>query len=474
MKKFTDFQLSEPVIRAINNMGFEETTPIQEKTIPLGLEGKDLIAQAPTGTGKTAAFGIPMVERFEPNNPVVQGVVITPTRELAIQVGEELNRIGQYTGLRALPIYGGQDISRQIKALKRRPQIIVGTPGRMMDHLRRRTLKFDKVKIAVLDEADEMLNMGFIEDIETILEQVSSQRQTLLFSATMPKPIQELAKKFMEQPELVQIQNRTITVDSVEQGYVEVPERKKFDVLCNFLDIHSPEMAIVFGRTKRRVDELAEALSKRGYLAEGIHGDLTQPQRDSVMRRFKAQTIEILVATDVAARGLDISGVTHVYNFDIPQDPESYVHRIGRTGRAGNTGSAMTFITPRESDHLRVIERITRGKLVRHHAPSLYDALEGQQQQIMERILITSEQEDLSPYRMLAQQLLEQVDSVSLVAASLKLLTKEPNTTSVQLTAEAPLRTQKKKNNGKKRYGGRGGGQRRDNKRGRASKKNYK
>lgn len=472
MKKFIDLQLSDPVIKAINHMGFEETTPIQEKTIPLGLKGEDLIAQAPTGTGKTAAFGIPMIERLESDNPDIQGVVITPTRELAIQVGEEINRIAQYTGLRALPIYGGQDITRQIKALKRRPQIIVGTPGRMMDHLRRRTLKFDKVKIAVLDEADEMLNMGFIEDIETILEQVSTQRQTLLFSATMPKRIQELAKKFMKQPQLVQIQTRAITVDSVEQGYVEVTERKKFDVLCNFLDIHSPEMAIVFGRTKRRVDELAEALSKRGYLAEGIHGDLTQQQRDSVMRRFKGQTIEILVATDVAARGLDISGVTHVYNFDIPQDPESYVHRIGRTGRAGNTGFAMTFITPRESDHLLVIERMTKGRLVRHNAPSLYDALEGQQSQIMEKILVTSEQEDLAPYRLLAQQLLEQVDSVSLVAASLKLLTKEPNTTSVKLTEEEPLHSRRKKNKGNKRYGGHEG--RRGNQRGRSSKKKYK
>lgn len=441
MSNFNEIGLSRPLIRAIAEMGFEETTPIQEKTIPFALEGRDIIGQAQTGTGKTAAFGIPIIERMSDERDSIRALVVTPTRELAIQVAEELNKIGQFKGVRALPIYGGQDIDRQIRGLKNRPQIIVGTPGRLMDHMRRKTVRLQQVQTVVLDEADEMLSMGFVEDIENILTEVPTDHQTLLFSATMPRTIKDLAQKFMKNPEIIGIQTKEMTVPQVEQYYVEVQEQQKFDVLCRLLDIQSPELAIVFSRTKRRVDELFEALSKRGYSAEGIHGDLTQARRDTVMRRFKEGLTDILVATDVAARGLDISGVTHVYNFDVPQDPEGYVHRIGRTGRAGKAGKAVTMVTPREIGYLRLIEQVAKRKIIRKPLPTINDALAGQQRLTMDKILKTVEDNDISRYKEMAEELLEAGDSITLLSAALKLLTKEPNTVPVSLTQEAPLRS---------------------------------
>jgi ATP-dependent RNA helicase DeaD len=443
MATFQELGLCIPVIRAIVDMGFEEMTPIQELAIPIALAGRDLIGQAQTGTGKTAAFGIPLMEKAEINNENIQGLVITPTRELAIQVAEELNRIGQFRGVRALPLYGGQDINRQIRSLKSKPGIIVGTPGRLMDHMRRRTVRLQNARFVVLDEADEMLNMGFIEDIETIFSAVPGDRQTMLFSATMPKPIQELAGRFMKNPEIIGIKSKEITVPNTEQHYYEVPERQKFDVLCRLLDIQSPDSAIVFGRTRRRVDELFEALNKRGYSAEGIHGDLAQPKRDSVMRNFRAGATEILAATDVAARGWDIGGITHIYNFDIPQDPESYVHRIGRTGRLGKPGLAITFVTPRELGHLRLIEKTIKRKIVRKTNPTFNDAIEGRQRLSVEKIIQAMKTEDISAYKEIAGELLEENDSVTLLSAALKLLTKEPNTDPVRLTEEAPLARKK-------------------------------
>ncbi|MDP3058320.1 MAG: DEAD/DEAH box helicase, partial [bacterium] len=416
-------------------------TPIQEKALPIALAGRDLIGQAQTGTGKTAAFGIPMIEKINQDMAQVQGLVIAPTRELAIQVAEELNRIGQFKGVRALPIYGGQDIVRQIMALKLRPHIIVATPGRLMDHMRRKTVRMPGVKVVVLDEADEMLNMGFIEDIENILQEVPTDRQTLLFSATMPKPIQLLAQRFMREPELVTIDTKELTVANVEQYYIEVNEGQKFDCLCRLIDLETPSSAIVFGRTKRRVDELSEALLKRGYAAEGIHGDLTQGRRDQVMRKFRDGMSEILVATDVAARGLDISGVTHIYNFDIPQDPESYVHRIGRTGRAGKSGIAITFISFREMEHLRMIERLTNRKIHRKPIPTTTEALEGQRRTTIERLQGVIEEGNLEKFTLSAESLLEKIDSVTLVAAALKLLTKETDVAPITLTEEKPLRS---------------------------------
>ncbi|CQR70715.1 DEAD-box ATP-dependent RNA helicase CshA [Sporomusa ovata DSM 2662] len=441
MVKFKELGISDLTIRALSDMGFEEPTPIQEQAIPILLAGKDLVGQAQTGTGKTAAFGIPLLENIGKSVGATFGIVLTPTRELCIQVAEELNKLGQFSNVRTLPIYGGQDIQRQIKSLQRKPQIIVATPGRLMDHMDRRTIKLNDIKMVVMDEGDEMLNMGFIEDIEKILSATPDSRQTLLFSATMPRQIQNLAQRFLKDPALISIKSKEVTVPLIEQYYMEVLDRQKFDVFCRLLDIQSPELSIVFGRTKRRVDELTEGLKKRGYSAEGIHGDLTQAKRDSVLRQFREGIIDILVATDVAARGLDVSGVTHVYNFDIPQDPESYVHRVGRTGRAGQTGLAMTFVIPRELDHLRSIERLTKRKIVRMPVPTVTEAIEGQQRLAVEKLLNQIEDGGLEQYRGRAEELLTETDSVALLSAALKLLTKEPDCTPIKITEEAPLRS---------------------------------
>lgn len=451
---FQEIKLSKEVLDAINAMGFEEFTPIQAETIPLSLQGQDIIGQAQTGTGKTAAYGIPLVERLDPSLDHVQALVVTPTRELAMQVAAELNRIGQFKQVRTLPVYGGQDINRQIRSLAKGQHIIVGTPGRLLDHLRRRTLRLNQLQTVVLDEADEMLNMGFIDDIKSILKEIPTQHQTMLFSATMPQAIKDLAEHFMQQPEIITIKAKELTVPSIEQYYYEVKESQKFDVLCRLLDINNPDSAIVFGRTKRRVSELAEALSKRGYSADGIHGDLTQSKRDSVMRLFRDGAIDILVATDVAARGLDVSGVTHVFNFDIPQDPESYVHRIGRTGRAGQTGEAITFMTPREINQLRTIEQLIKRKIARRPLPTLTQAIEGQQRLTVEKLLQTIDSNGIEPYKALAETLLDETDSVLLLAAALKLLTKEPDTTPVELTAEEPIKRSTPHRSGNKRVQG--------------------
>lgn len=443
MTKFQDLGISQATMKSLKRMGFEEATPVQAQTIPLSLENKDLIGQAQTGTGKTAAFGIPLIDKIDVDSNVVQGIVIAPTRELAIQVSEELYKIGYGKRARVLSIFGGQDINRQIRALKKFPQIIVGTPGRVLDHINRKTLRLDNVHTVILDEADEMLNMGFIEDIESILAQTPEERQTLLFSATMPAPIQRMAEKFMKNPEIVKVKSKEMTVPSIEQFYVEVQEKSKFDILTRLLNIQAPELAIVFGRTKRRVDELSEALNLRGYMAEGIHGDLSQAKRMSVLKKFKEGNIDVLVATDVAARGLDISGVTHVYNFDIPQDPESYVHRIGRTGRAGKTGMAMTLITPREKSYLHVVEKTIKRKMDRMQPPTLDEALEGQQKAAIEKILQSIETNNLQYYKHAAEELLEQQDATTIVSAVLKMLTKEPDATPVKLTEEKPLPSKK-------------------------------
>jgi len=460
LTKFQELGLSEATLKAVLNMGFEEATPIQAETIPLGLANKDLIGQAQTGTGKTAAFGIPLIEKIDLKMDAIQGIIIAPTRELAIQVSEEIYKLGSGKRVRVLPIYGGQDISRQIRSLKKAPHIIVGTPGRVLDHINRKTMRLDTVQTVILDEADEMLNMGFIEDIEAILAATPTERQTLLFSATMPGPIQRMAERFMKDPQIIRVKTKELTIPAIEQYYLEVIEKNKFDVLTRLLDIQSPELAIIFGRTKRRVDELADALNLRGYTAEGIHGDLSQAKRMSVLRKFKEGSIDVLVATDVAARGLDISGVTHVYNFDIPQDPESYVHRIGRTGRAGKSGMALTFITPREKSYLAVVERTARHKMQRMQAPTLDEALEGQQRAVVDKIVATIESNNLHYYKAAAQELLESNDASTVVSAVLKMLTKEPDTTPVKLTEESPApqrRDRKPQDRDRKRSDSRGG-----------------
>lgn len=449
--KFEELQISSTTLKSLRRIGFEETTPIQEQTIPLSMEGKDIIGQAQTGTGKTAAFGIPLVEKVNPKNKHIQSLVIAPTRELAIQVSEELYKIGYEKHVQVLAVFGGQDISRQIRALKKNPAIIVGTPGRLLDHINRRTIKLQDIHTVVLDEADEMLNMGFIEDIEKILESVPEERQTLLFSATMPDRIRQIATRFMKSPEIVRVKAKEMTVPQIDQFFVKVDERDKFDALTRLLDYQSPDLAIVFGRTKRRVDEVAEALSIRGYTAEGIHGDLSQAKRLQVLRKFKEGSVDVLVATDVAARGLDISGVTHVYNFDIPQDPESYVHRIGRTGRAGKTGMAITFVSPREMSYLRTVEETTKKRMKRMQVPSIAEAIEGQQRLVVDKLSSTIDGNDLSLYRKAAEELLADQDPVTVVSAALKLLTKEPDTTPVKISYEAPLPGKRDKNNNSKK-----------------------
>ncbi|MUK89724.1 DEAD/DEAH box helicase [Ornithinibacillus sp. L9] len=467
MTTFSELGISDPIMKSLEKMGFEEATPIQAETIPLAIKGNDVIGQAQTGTGKTAAFGIPMIQKIDPKQRKVQGLVVAPTRELAIQVAEELNRLGRIKGVRALPVYGGQHMDRQIRSLKDGPQIVVATPGRLLDHFRRRTIRTDLVQTAVLDEADEMLNMGFIDDIREILKGIPEERQTLLFSATMPKEIRDIATNLMKEPKEVKVKAKEMTVENIEQHFVEIPEKFKFDTLTNHLDINNPELAIVFSRTKKRVDEITEGLQARGFRAEGIHGDLTQGKRMSVLNKFKHGRVDVLVATDVAARGLDISGVTHVYNFDIPQDPESYVHRIGRTGRAGRTGEAISFVTPREIAHLRLIEKVTKSKMKRMVPPSNKEARRGQQQITVERILKTIDNKDLESYHETANELLQEHDSITVVAAALKMLTKERRDVPVQISSVAPISVKKAQNmkkdnnrrsNNKRFFGKRGQG----------------
>ncbi|GGF69766.1 DEAD-box ATP-dependent RNA helicase CshA [Paenibacillus albidus] len=462
MKTFAEFDLQPKVLQAILELGFEEATPIQEQSLPLALAGSDLIGQAQTGTGKTAAFGIPLISKIDREDEKIRALIMTPTRELAIQVAEEIGKLARFKGLRSLAIYGGQDIGRQIRGLKKKPQIIIGTPGRLLDHINRKTIRLDDVQTVVLDEADEMLDMGFMEDIQSILKLVPEERQTMLFSATMPPNIQRLAQQFLKNPQHVSVIPKQISAPLIDQAYVEVPERQKFEALSRLIDMESPDLAIVFGRTKRRVDELAEALQKRGYSADGLHGDLSQNQRDAVMRKFRDGSIDVLVATDVAARGLDVSGVTHVINFDLPQDPESYVHRIGRTGRAGKEGTAWSFVTPREMDHLHLIERVTRHRITRKPLPTMAEAIEGKQRITAERLLGMVENGELNEYKGIAIQLLEQYDSVQLLSAAMKLLTGDTKDAQIELTPEDPIRAKRRggKNDirsGRKPSGGYGG-----------------
>lgn len=420
LKSFGEIELSKKLLQAVTAMGFEEPSPVQAKTIPLALEGIDVIGQAQTGTGKTAAFGIPTVEKIAERYHHVQALVLTPTRELAIQTAEELNKIGKFKHVRTLPIYGGQAIDRQIRALKRGVHIIVSTPGRLIDHLNRGTIVLDDVNMLVLDEADEMLDMGFIDDIETIIKAIPSERQTLLFSATMPAPIEKLSRRYMDNPQRITITRENLTVPLIEQIYYET--REKFEGLCRVLDVEETGKLIIFCRTKRAVDDLSASLDARGYSAGGLHGDLSQIQRDRVMKKFRDGRIDVLIATDVAARGIDIDDITHVINYDIPQDHESYVHRIGRTGRAGRKGVAMTFIEPKEYRQLRLIMKLARTKIERRELPTASDLLEHQRELVSERLVKTLEQNHYDDYHTIIADVASLgFDMVDIAAAALKL-----------------------------------------------------
>ena len=394
--KFEEMGLSEEIQKAVRYMGFEEASPIQAKAIPAMISGIDLIGQAQTGTGKTAAFGIPILEKVDPKLKKLQAIVLCPTRELAIQVADEIRNLSRYMhGIKVLPIYGGQDIVKQIRSLKSGTQIIIGTPGRVMDHMRRKTMKLDFVHTVVLDEADEMLNMGFREDIEFVLSGVPEERQTVLFSATMPKPIMEITKKFQNNAKVIKVTKKELTVPNIEQYYYDVKPKKKEEVLSRLLDIYSPRLSVVFCNTKKQVDLLVNALLGRGYFAAGLHGDMKQEQRDRVMQGFRTGKTEILVATDVAARGIDVDEVEAVFNYDLPQDDEYYVHRIGRTGRAGREGRAFSFVSGKEVYKLKEIQRYCKTKIYAQKVPSLNDVANTKMENILDDVERVIEQEDL-------------------------------------------------------------------------------
>jgi ATP-dependent RNA helicase DeaD len=425
---FIDLGLSDALLKSITAVGYEEPTPIQMATIPLMLEGRDVIAQAQTGSGKTAAFGLPIIETINPKLRHVQALILCPTRELAIQVSESLHKYGRHKEVETLPIYGGQPYERQFRGLQRGPQIVVGTPGRVMDHMRRQTLDVSRIKFFILDEGDEMLDMGFIEDIEWILEQVPEERQTALFSATMPPRIVDLSQRYLNQPERISVVSKTMTVPETTQAFYEVPRNRKIDALTRILDAEVPTLSMIFCRTKMMVDELGEALLARGYSAETLHGDLSQAQRDRVMRRFRTGQADILIATDVAARGLDIPDVSHVINYDIPGDPEAYVHRIGRTGRAGKTGVAITLVTAREVRWIRQIERAVRARIEPRRLPTVADVAERRVEQLKTQVQDALSDEAapaLAYYVSAVEEMAEEFDLTTLAAAALRLFAEE-------------------------------------------------
>ena len=420
---FGSLGLSQAVLRSIAGMGFDEPTPVQARVIPCLLEGRDVVAQALTGTGKTAAFGIPLVERIDTARAVPQAVVLVPTRELALQDAEQIGHIGHHRGLRLLPIYGGQPIYHQLRALERGVQVVVATPGRLLDHLRRGSIDLAGVGLLVLDEADQMLDMGFEEDMEQILAQLPQERVTALFSATMPKPILDMVGRFMREPEMVRLSKpQALTVPEIDQLFYQVPFPRKMDALCRVLDARQADRSIVFCATKRMVDEVVERLQSRAYEAEALHGDISQPQREKVLRAFREGRTEVLVATDVAARGLDVPEVSLVVNFDIPPDPEYYVHRIGRTGRGGRRGEAITFVNPREMRELRVIERVTGARIRPAEVPSAAEVEARDLQVLEEQLLHALGKDGWARYRAVIQDLMDEHDPVDLAAAALALV----------------------------------------------------
>lgn len=415
--------LDNRIVRAIREMGFEKLSPIQEQAIPYLLQGEDIIGQAQTGTGKTAAFGIPAIQHINPDVKKLQTIILCPTRELAIQAAEELRKIAKYMhGIKVLPVYGGQDISRQIAGL-RGVQIIVGTPGRVMDHMRRRTIKLDLVNMVVLDEADEMLNMGFREDMELILGQIPGEHQTALFSATMPKPILEITDRFQNDAKLVKVAAQELTIPLVSQKFYRVKNQDKDAACVRLLEYYQPKLTLIFCNTKKKVDELSDLLKEQGFQAEGLHGDLSQVQRDAVMKRFRNGGTSILIATDVAARGIDVDDVEAVINYDIPQDIEYYVHRIGRTGRAGRKGRSFTFANSREIYKIREIERVCHTTITEKKLPGAAKVLKAKADKYLNKAWELHEHEDIELMKSFLQRKMEEegCDALELAAAMLKL-----------------------------------------------------
>jgi ATP-dependent RNA helicase DeaD len=407
--RYDDSGLDERIIRAVSEMGFEYMSPIQKAAIPVMMEGRDIIGQAQTGTGKTAAFGIPLLQKVDPDNKHLQAVVLCPTRELAMQAADDIRDFAKYmSGIKVLPVYGGQDISRQIKALSAGVQIVVGTPGRVMDHMRRHTMKLKDVRVLVLDEADEMLDMGFRDDIETILQGMPEERQTALFSATMPEPILQITRKYQKDAEYIKMTPKEITVAAIDQAYYRVPQKMKEEVLTRLMDYYNPARSLIFCNTKRMVDQLSESLKGKGYLCDGLHGDLSQNQRDTVMNLFRSGRINILIATDVAARGIDVSGVEAVFNFDIPEDIEYYVHRIGRTGRAGKSGKSFTLVGGREMYKLREIEKVCHTSIEERRVPSAKEITRAKSQKVFAEVIDIIENSDIESVMTFVNQKVEE------------------------------------------------------------------
>ncbi|MCU0632047.1 MAG: DEAD/DEAH box helicase [Methanolinea sp.] len=418
---FVDLDLPDPLMRAILDLGFEEPTPIQSLAIPVIRERHDMVGQAHTGTGKTAAYGIPLLEQIDGNRPEVQALVLCPTRELAIQVSEELLKLAKYLrGIVILPVYGGQPIERQISVLRKGVQVVIATPGRLIDHLDRRTINLSAVKMVVLDEADEMLDMGFRDDIELILKRIPVERQNVLFSATMSKEILALTQKFLKDPRMVKVVHGRLEVPTIiEQRYFEVRDSEKVEVLSRLIDFYNPRLSLVFCNTKRKVDEVCSQLQARGYLAEALHGDMDQKGRERVMSRFRTGASDILVATDVAARGIDVEEVGVVFNYDVPQDPEYYIHRIGRTGRAGKSGKAFTFVSGKEMWKLRDIQKFAKIRIARHAIPAEEDLRERRIVNMIENIRGTISSGDLEPYIARVEQVMGDEHTSLEVAAAL-------------------------------------------------------
>ena len=453
MTTFEELGVSREVVESLSKMNFQSPTGIQTETIPYVFSGIDILAQAQTGSGKTGAFGIPIVDIVK-RSEELQSLVLAPTRELAQQVGEQLRLMARAKGLKVSIIFGGTSIERQIQDLKKRPQIVVGTPGRVIDHINRRTLKLDKLTHLVLDEADEMLNMGFIEDVRFILSKITSNHQTLLFSATMPKTIMELSKDFMKDYKLIKTMSDEDLNPDIKEYATIARENEKLETLVGFLDVQNPNLAIVFGRTKRRVDELSSALIAKGYLAEGLHGDITQSKRLEILRKFKNNSLQILVATDVAARGIDISDVTHVYNFDIPQDTESYTHRIGRTGRAGKSGVAVTFLNPIEMPYLKDIEN-SRGERMKMLRPYTKEEVKKARHNRLFEEVVSELSDNHVELNSLANKLLAESNAEKIITVLLNKLINDKKEVDVELSFEKPLPRKQEKGRGSSRLNNR-------------------
>ncbi|MDK2818690.1 MAG: DEAD/DEAH box helicase [Spirochaetota bacterium] len=425
-KKFTDLNLPADILQSLNDLGYEHPTMIQSESLPIIVAGNDVVGQAHTGSGKTIAFGIPALMTIDVNNDDTQVLIMCPTRELANQVADEIGKIGKHTNrLKIVPVYGGTSIDRQIKSLKRGAHIVVGTPGRILDHINRRTISLSAIKMVILDEADRMLDMGFVDDMKTILSTSPTDRQTVMFSATMPKPILEIAKRFQKNPINIKTSNAEMSAPKVEQFSLDINESQKLEATLRIFTIENPRLGIIFCNTKRKTDEVVSALQSHGIFADGLHGDMKQAQRDSVLHKFRQGTITVLVATDVAARGLDVDDIDLVINYDFPQDPEQYVHRIGRTGRAGREGKSYAFIGRRDRFQLKIVQRLTKVEPTMMRMPSPKDVEEIQNKRMIEQLVKLAESDDINTYieKINNWSTIANLDATTLAAILLKMKT---------------------------------------------------